>query len=722
MVIRAINYLSTSFLPMILLFVLLLISLIIMVNATDNIGLFGSYYLWFLLFNIGGVTFIALLILANILKLSRSFKKRVIGHKLLSKMIVIFSLLIITPVAIVFYFSVNFLNNSIENWVDTKVEAGLESALSISRQMLQALQQEKLDNTKNMVKILESMDSATAMSDMENIRKSTDAYEITYLDYQYRIIGVAFAQTIKIVPSMPDIQILSSLKSNKFYVGITIINDEFYIQTVLPVNTTTKTNTNILQALYNIDGNISQQTAKVQEGFNQYKQLLLLKNPLRASYVINLSLSLLLSILSSIWAVFYFSYRLLAPINQLVIATEKISDGDYKIKLKKLGDDELGFLVQSFNLMIQRIQKSNLQLIESQQQTQLQKNYLSTIITSLSNAVLVFEESFVSDSEKSYHLRMYNLSSENILQIKLKNLLFNDVHKITNSYPFLKEILDSIYSFSKNNQNVMQKEVTVFDDKKELLAKYNKVTLNDGTKNIIIILDDITELVQNRKITVWQEMAKRLAHEIKNPLTPIQLSTERLRHKYLSADNNDIKQNMELLDRATNTIIKQVQSMIKMVNAFNEFASTPKLDIQNIDLNLIITEVVALYQKNNIKIELGLDQNLPNITADDGRIRQLLHNMIKNAIEAQQKLKYLNIKTKIDKINNQDYVMLQLTNPGKISKNIANHIFEPYASDKKGGSGIGLSVVKKIITEIGGNIKAEYADNDVIFTIHIPIE
>jgi nitrogen fixation/metabolism regulation signal transduction histidine kinase len=704
--IRVINYIATSANLMIALFSLLLLSLILMANIADNLDFFGAYYTWLLVFNIGGVIFITLIVIANILKLNRSIKRQAIGHKLLGKMIAIFSFLSLIPVVIVFYFSINYLNNSIDNWFDEKVEQGLESALQISQQVLYSIQKDKLNTTKNVQSILENIDDASSVARMEELRKNINAYELTYLNDKNSIIGVAFAQTIKVVPQMPDIKIITSVSDGSPYLGWVMINDEFYVQVVLSVPKSNKQKHNMVSAIYAMDSMISEQTSRVQVGFSQYKQLVVLQQPLKIGYIINLSLSLLLIVLMAVWAVFYFSYRLLSPINKLVMAFEKISGGDYNIILKQTGDDEIGLLVHSFNQMAKRVRISNRELSISQQQTQLQKVYLTTIIRTLWDAVLVFDE--------NNRLKMFNFSAQRILQTKLKKFINKDIYTINASATVLSSILKPIIEFAKQNTSFMQKETPIKTLKRELLIKYNKIELNDGTKNIIVIFDDITDFKEKSKIATWQDIAKKMAHEIKNPLTPIQLSAQRLRLKYLT-DEKD--KNMYLLDEATNTIIKQVQAMIKMVNAFNEFAAPPKLDLQNTNINNVINEVSALYPQDKILIHKKQEKNLKFIKADEDKIRQLLHNMIKNAIEAQQEehKKQMQITTSNDGFN----VVLELSNPGVINKEIIDNIFEPYQTNKPGGSGIGLAVVKKIVSEHGGTIRVQ-SDKKTIFTILLP--
>ncbi|MDH5572472.1 MAG: ATP-binding protein, partial [Gammaproteobacteria bacterium] len=303
--------------------------------------------------------------------------------------------------------------------------------------------------------------------------------------------------------------------------------------------------------------------------------------------------------------------------------------------------------------------------------------------------------------------------ASHILGIDIEDYIDQPVKALSQHTPALQSFVDVIYDQQKKNHSeTWQEEVTIFGQsgRKVLMCRGSFLPGEENTSaGSIIVFDDITALIQAQRNAAWGEVARRLAHEIKNPLTPIQLSAERLRHKYLhTMDPKDAV----VLDRATHTIVQQVETMKELVKAFSEYARMPSLQLQALDLNKIIREVLELYRgsSSNARFKLQLDPAMPQIEADVGRLRQLLHNLIKNALEAmpEQERANIGIQTRCIEDNTRHFIELRLSDSGPgIPAEMFETLFEPYVTDKPKGSGLGLAIVKKIVEEHGGIIWAK---------------
>ncbi len=409
-----------------------------------------------------------------------------------------------------------------------------------------------------------------------------------------------------------------------------------------------------------------------------------------------------------VWAAFYSARRLAAPIRDLAKGTRSVAQGDYSTQLPIPSNDELGFLVASFNAMTRRIATARDDVKRSQQQVETQRTYLETVLGQLSSGVLVI------DSQAQ--VRTANISSGQILGFDIRVMIGENLDKLRSKYQYLEQFLNTIESQLRQATSDWREQVTLFgtSGRQILMCSGTSLSLSNEKDNVhVIVFDDITALIQGQRDAAWSEMARRLAHEIKNPLTPIQLAAERIRLKYL---NTLSPEQTDTLDRLTNTIVQQVETMKDMVNAFAEYARAPISSLEYIDLNLLLQEVIDLYSNLDVNAEIHthLASNLPKISADPGQLRQVFNNILNNAFDASinQDQTILNISTRFTSDTGVDFIEVRIEDSGAcLSEDIIDTIFEPYVTTKIKGTGLGLAIAKKIVEEHGGLVLIENNQN-----------
>ncbi|MCU7966055.1 MAG: HAMP domain-containing protein, partial [gamma proteobacterium symbiont of Bathyaustriella thionipta] len=397
----------------------------------------------------------------------------------------------------------------------------------------------------------------------------------------------------------------------------------------------------------------------------------------------------------------------------LAEGTKAVAEGEYHKPIPLLNNDDFGLLIQSFNKMVRRLSHTHNALEESHQQAKQQRDYLEVVLNNLSAGIISMSQ--------HKEIRTSNPEASLILGINVNEYLDCSLFQLVKEKPELESLVRWIMTSIQNRIKHWSEEVTLNeqDGRKTLLCRGN--ALADG--GYVIVIENVTSLVQAQRDAAWGEVARRLAHEIKNPLTPIQLSAERLRHKYLKTmDAKDA----ETMDRLTSTIINQVDSMKDMVRAFSEYAKMPELKMHPLEIESLLMEVVDLYRGNNkliIEQELAISGTL--VEADQGRLRQVFHNLIKNAVEAAAEQDKINLKvqTRLLEVNNQYWSILELTDDGPgFPEDMLANIFDPYVTNKPKGTGLGLAIVKKIIEEHGGSILAEnFSEGGAKVVIKLPV-
>ena len=704
MALRAVKSSSIGIWPMLLLFCMLLVSLSLMSDATHNSERFGQLYSWLLLINALGLIVLVGMIGTNLYWLVSQYRARAAGAKLTYRLVVTFVILAVVPVAVVYYFSLQFLQRGIDSWFDVQIEEALDDALELSRGSLDVRLGDLLKLTEKIAGEVSEMSPALIPIGLYDLRVLSGAVELSVFGLDGRIIASSSAEGTGIVPSRPTQNVLMSLAQGRSYVGLDPIGDAgLHARTAVPVPVTkSDTEPLTLQALYRIPGRLSTLADNVESQIVRYKKLAYLRKPLKYSYILTLSLVLALSLLSAVWAAFFSARRLVEPIGILADSTRAVAEGDYSKRLPVNSEDELGFLVRSFNDMTRRLSKARDQARSSQQEVERQRAYLETVLGSLSSGVL----SISHDGE----LRTVNEAACQILGIDLSGQLDSDLGDISARYAFLEPLLSLVETRLVEHVLDWQEQVILFDSsgRRVLMCRSTALpTSEDIAGGQVVVFDDVTDLIRAQRDAAWGDVARRLAHEIKNPLTPIQLSAERLRRKYLKTMQDD---QAEVLDRATRTIVQQVETLKAMVNAFGDYARAPKLQLEQLDLYELLRDVADLYQGSKLHIHLDLLEPAPMMDGDAGRLRQLLHNLFKNTLEAVRGREdgTLVVRSRWVFDSGERYIDLSFEDNGNgFSDEVLEHLFEPYVTTKTRGTGLGLAIVKKIVEEHNGQIRAQ---------------
>ncbi len=696
---------------------LLMVSLYTISDATSNSATFGKYYNWLVFFNALGLVGLLGLIVYNVYKLIVQYRIRTIGSRLTARMIGVFVLLTIIPVSIVYYFSLSFLHRGIDSWFDVGIETALEDSLQLGRGALDLRKRDALNKTRNFAAEISEIDNEILIVYLDEARERLAANELTLYDHNQSIIASSGVNTTEL-PEAPPLTDIGDLDVDNPY--LKLVEDPVYglairIVVRLPSLDVTEPPRN-LQALYPFTDRLNELTIGVQEAFDRYKELAVLRDPLKTSFTLALSIIWLLSVLSAIWLAFVAARKLVAPINDLVEGTKAVAAGDYEKQLTLSGNDELGFLLRSFNTMTRKISRSRAVAEQSQRMEALQKNYLESVMEHITSGVLTIDETGFIKSGNPAACQIFDIESFFFSELYITDV----VHQYPMMEPFFKAVQTHL-----NSDDEWQEEITIFTQGGKKILRVRGTTLlseSDNRREQVIVVDDLTELIKAQKESAWSEMARRLAHEIKNPLTPIQLSAERLQRK-LSGQLESEQQSM--LDRYTHTIVQQVEAMKSMVNAFTEYARSPAQQSSRLDLNAMLEDVVVLYHENHseVRIDLELDKNLPEIDADDVRLRQLLHNLIKNSLETIDGEGWIRLKTELTESSGRSWIELTVSDSGAgIADEVMDNLFDPYVTTKSAGSGLGLAIVQKIVDEHGGTVRVGRAQRGgAKFTVRLPL-
>ncbi len=697
------------------LLILLFLSLQLISSATIESKLFGQIYYYLLVINIVTLILFLLLIFNQAWKLYRQYQQKVPGSRLTLRIVSMFVVLIFLPTTILYFFSIQFIQRSIDSWFDATVQLALKDAMNLSKSTVADKKKAYLKQVKRLVVELDFNSSTLVVLLLSDLREKSGAEEVSLFNSTGKLLASTSTDETDIVPNMPSAELLLPLQKGNDHVHVELTEGVNHAIRVLVRKKIEHANYVIVQALFLMNKRQGQMAASVQQAYTEYSELVYLRKPLKDSFLLTLSLVLLLGLLSTIWAAFVFAKRLSSPIRDLAEGTKAVGEGKYHQPIPLLDSGDLGQLVQSFNKMTRKLAKTHQQLEQSNAYSESQRAYLEGILTSLTSGVLSI------DKEKN--IQTINHEAKQILFIEQKSFVDPALQLICQQNHFLQPLVDRIIEFSDSKKERWNEEITIRNgaQKKILIMRGN--LLPDG--GCVIVLEDVTTLIKAQKEAAWGEVARRLAHEIKNPLTPIQLSAERIKHKFVAKVDGDDK---ATLTRLTKTIVNQVESMKEMVKAFSEYARLPALSKVQLDLDSLIIEVIDMYQAmNDLEIILQFETKNTYIEADPGKIRQILHNIIKNAIEAMEEKSDKIITLIVRRSENNPLIHILIRDNGKgIDDNILPNIFDPYVTGKSKGSGLGLAIVKKITEEHGGSIHAEniYKDSILIgteFMISLPI-
>ena len=669
-------------------------ALVYSLTLATNSGSPLSEYFWWLI-AAGGL--IVTILLAMLLRygwlLLRHNRHNMLGSRLTRRLALMFTLIAVLPGLFLFGVSAQFISYSINSWFGNDTAQALESSLTLSKSALD----NTLDNTIEQAAALQvEIISRTSMGGTaaEALRLSGETARFSQVGLYNPADGTTelISNPAALPPPPAEKEVAEELQRHGSSRSVTNINGKLYAQGWLALPAAQEKG----KALFfrrPIPDNVARDAELIENARSKYAELTYAKQGLQTFFLITLLAAALLSIMLALVIALYFARRFIEPILSLAEGAKAVAQGDFSQPRPVYRNDELGQLTRLFNHMTEQLAIAREAEELNRIRQEAARHYLETVLESLTAGVITLDE--------TGRLKTLNRSAENILGLPLSELSGSNWHDWPQSVPqylLLTELFQTILATEHTGKPV-QTAYTGGDEARILLAKATPLPADNGG-GTVLVFDDITLLVRAQKEAAWGEVAKRLAHEIRNPLTPIQLSAERLAWKLQDKLG---EQDAQILTRSTDTIIKQVAAMKEMVEAFRNYARAPALKLEKQDLNKIIEEVLLLYEAGACTFD-AVFSNIPAVMyADTTAMRQVLHNIFKNAAEAAEKAAQPQVH--IHTANADGKITLTVANNGKsFGKDMLANAFEPYVTDKPTGTGLGLPVVKKIVEEHGGRI------------------
>jgi nitrogen fixation/metabolism regulation signal transduction histidine kinase len=678
---------------------------LLLAESMQNSAAFDRLRPWILLVDFGGVIALSVLLARKLYRLVRDYRSHVPGSRLTARTVGIFGALVIAPLLIVYLSSLEFINRGIDSWFRVEVKQGLSDALGLSRAALELRMREHSARTDALAQALSGAPPEEVQARLDAERRASQALEVALFGAHGQILAASLESPLERLPSQPSPDLVRQVAQHQPYVSLEPrAGGRYLIRTAaaLPEAGAAR-DPRFVVAIYPVPAQLAALSEAVQSSYHQYGDLAAQREPLKTAFRLTLTLVLLLSMLAAIYGAIFSAQRLVRPVQDLIEGTRAVGKGDFGTRLPLPSRDEMGFLVHSFNDMTKRLRRARAEATTSQQAVERERERLAIILARLSTGVVAIDRTMT--------VRMANEAAGAILGSDLSGAGGRSLPQLAGGNERLGQFVAALaVRFAAGRQEWREQlDLDGSAGRRTLMCACTPLPGEDSDMGFVIVFDDITALLQAQRDAAWGEVARRLAHEIKNPLTPIQLSAERLRRRLLTGMS---ARDAEILERGTRTIVQQVQSMQQMVNAFSEYARAPEMQVTRFSLNQLVTEVADLFRSQDPRTRIGLDLDarLEGIEADRGRVRQVLNNLVTNALEALDGVETprLEIVTLLEAGTDGGYAVLTVCDNGPgFQRELLGKVFDPYVTTKPKGTGLGLAIVKKIIEEHGGRIDAD---------------
>jgi two-component system, NtrC family, nitrogen regulation sensor histidine kinase NtrY len=659
------------------------VGLFLLATASSDTALFARHYPLLLALNATLAALLAGLVAYQLLAMARRYRARVFGTRLTLRLLTRFAALAVLPGLIVYAVSVQFITRSIESWFDVKVDAALEGGLTLGQQAIDQMTVDLQGKARAMAQELAGRSPAQVVSQLERLRAQAGVQEAVLVNSGGRLLASASEDMSKLVPDLPPAQALRQARAGRGFTGVdAAAGRPLSLRVIVPIESRALAEEDrFLQLRSGVPATFARSAEAIEAAYRDYRELAISRDELKRIYIVTLTFALLMALFVAVAVAATQSKLLAEPIATLAQAMQAVARGDFSRQAAVTSRDELGVLTESFNSMTRQLEEARRVVDANRAALEASKVRLESILANLSAGVLVFDHEL--------KLSISNHGASAIAADELED--------------FAQRMREQ---FLLHGDKDWQAEFQLKATGKTLHARGARLPLATGG-GYVVAFDDVTQLIQAQRATAWAEVARRLAHEIKNPLTPIQLSAERLEMKLAERLAGE---DAETLRRSTETIVNQVAALQAMVDDFGDYARLPRPELARLDLNALVSDVLALYENSSVPIAKRLDAALPPVWADGAQIRQVIHNLVQNAQDSLGNARAgamspaIEVRTELA----GDRVRLAVSdNGGGFPEELMARIFEPYVTTKPRGTGLGLAIVKKIIDEHQGSVAIE---------------
>ena len=754
--------------------------LFLLASASSNTPLFERHYPLLLALNATAAAALLLIVIALVIRLARRYRAGQFGTRMMVRFAVSFGIMGVVPGALIYLVSVQFLGKSIDTWFDVRVDTALESGLTIGRTTLDAMLADLVSKARTVAFGVSDVGESQQGQVLNRLRQQTGAQQALLFTASGRMLAEAVGgnDSGAQLPVLPPSNVMRQLRIARSYSAVESVLPEagdggthassaeethgLRLRVVVPVSAQTfllRPEAVYVQLVQEVPAALAANAEAVQNGMRDYQELSLSRTGLQKIYWVTLTLTLLLSICAAMAVAFLLASWLTEPLLLLAEGTKAVAGGDYSPMRQIETNDELGTLTQSFNAMVRQLDDARVSVERNRAALVAANTYLESILSNLSAGVLVFDDAF--------RLVTANDGAARILNTPLASRLGRRFVEPTHDgmaddrgdvgLRALGTAIEASFAdpatAGTDWQRQIELDIRAGTDPLAILARGSRCPVGSGADRrdgYLVVFDDVTEVITAQRSVAWAEVARRLAHEIKNPLTPIQLSAERLKMKL---ESHLQPREADALDRGVATIVNQVSAMKRMVDDFRDYAKVPQAATAALDLNALVAEVMTLYDVHaedlrNAPLQsvdphrasrpiVTLERDLPLVLGDATRLRQVIHNLVQNAQDATHDVPAPAIVVATEafvprhrdgNVGREPMVRLTVSDNGSgFPARILTRAFEPYVTTKSRGTGLGLAVVKKIVDEHQARIELKNRDEGgaivaIVFTrvVHRP--
>jgi two-component system nitrogen regulation sensor histidine kinase NtrY len=692
-------------------------------NLGSNIAIFAVINVVILL-----VILLVYLVSRNVVKLFVESRANPLAKRLRTKLVMSFVALSLVPTLLLFFAAAGFINNTVHNWFNTQVETSLSESLEVA----QTYYKNSAANSLYYGKQISGFIKEQKLLNEANLPQLKKLIHQKQNEYNLGVVEVYSAQREELVrasnPSVPKGEFTDpssdDIKRGLAGEELTRVNQAGkadLIRGIVPIRSTWNEAdvVGVVVVNYYVPYSLVNKMKEITSSYHEFRQLKILKNPIRTGYIITLFLIAMVIVFFAYWMGVYLANSMTRPLQELVDATHAVAGGNLDVRIESYSADEIGLLIQSFNLMTDDLRTkqnalnvSNTELLRSNQEIERRQMYMEIVLRNVAAGVISVDNDGI--------LRTINTSAERLLGLNAANVLGKNFRDVIRE-KHMDIAMEAIRDLMQSKQGNVSKQVFLDIGGSRLALQLHLTLLRAGNGEVlgmVAVLDDLTQMMRAQRMAAWREVARRIAHEIKNPLTPIQLSAQRLRKRYLSRFSDDEK----VFDECTEMIIKSVDDLKNLVNEFSNFARMPAIQPEPNDLNTLIREALTLYQEGHrgVQFNVTMDARMPLLMIDRDQIKRVLINIFENAVAAMAEQGTITVTTLFDDVLKMSTITIADTGPG-IPPEDKPRLFEPYFSTKKSGTGLGLAIVSSVVTDHGGFVRIrDNVPHGAIFIVELP--